>query len=201
MLATDLRFEMAKSHVGDLSRLDDEEIARMFAAMEAEGAKQLRASFEGTLRCDRSVDMRYGEQVFEINVPLDGVDWRQKPLAQIVERFHRRHEELYTYAQRDQEAVLVNLRVAVVGVLPGLPQEPALPSAPPAPPAGERRIYLEEFLTAPVYAFDRLAPGQAIDGPAVVESAMTTILLRPRERAVTTPLGWLDIALPAAAQP
>jgi N-methylhydantoinase A len=142
--------------------------------------------------------MRYGEQVFEINVPLDGVDWKDKPLAQIVERFHRRHEELYTYAQRDQEAVLVNLRVAVVGVLPGLPQEPALPAAAPSPPSGERRIYLDEFLTAPIYAFDRLAPGQAIDGPAIVESAMTTILLRPGERAVTTPLGWLDIALAGA---
>jgi N-methylhydantoinase A len=169
--------------------------------MEADGAGRLRASFEGTVRCDRSVDMRYGEQVFEINVPLNGVDWRDQPLAQIVERFHRRHEELYTYAQRDQEAVLVNLRVAVVGVLPGLPQEPALRSAAPSPALGERRIYLDEFLLAPVYAFDRLAPGQTIDGPAIVESAMTTILLRPRERAVTTPLGWLDIAVAEAAQP
>jgi len=182
--------------VGDAGRLDEDEIARMFATMEADGAKRLRASFAGTVRCDRSVDMRYGEQVFEINVPLDGVEWRDQPLAQIVERFHRRHEELYTYAQRDQEAVLVNLRVAVVGVLPGLPHEPALRSAAPSPPSGERRIYLDEHLTAPVYAFDRLAPGQSIDGPAIVESAMTTILLRPRERAVTTPLGWLDIALP-----
>src|ERR1700736_1629247 len=145
--------------------------------------------------------MRYGEQVFEINVPLDGVDWRKQPLAQIVERFHRRHEELYTYAQRDQEAVVWILRGAVVGVLPGLPQEPALASAAPSPPAGERRIYLDESLTAPVYAFDRLAPGQSIDGPAIVESAMTTILLRPGERAVTTPLGWLDIALAEIAQP
>jgi hypothetical protein len=35
----------------------------------------------------------------------------------------------------------------------------------------------------------------------MVESAMTTILLRPRERAVTTPLGWLDIAVREAAEP
>jgi N-methylhydantoinase A/oxoprolinase/acetone carboxylase beta subunit len=89
----------------------------------------------------------------------------------------------------------------VVGALPGLPQEPALRSAAPSPPFGERRIYLDEFLTAPVYAFDRLAPGQTIDGPAIIESAMTTILLRPRERAVTTPLGWLDIALGEVSQP
>jgi hypothetical protein len=30
---------------------------------------------------------------------------------------------------------------------------------------------------------------------------MTTILLRPRERAVTTPLGWLDIAVAEAGDP
>jgi N-methylhydantoinase A len=201
MLATDLRIEIARSHVGDAGRLDDDQIARMFAAMEADGGKRLRASFEGTVRCDRSVDMRYGEQVFEINVPLDGVDWHEKPLTQIVERFHRRHEELYTYSQRDQEAVLVNLRVAVIGVLPDFPQEPALASTAPSPPAGERRIYLDEFLIAPVYAFDRLVPGQSIEGPAIIESPMTTIMLRPRERAITTPLGWLDIALPEASQP
>ena len=47
----------------------------------------------------------------------------------------------------------------------------------------------------------RLSPGQSIEGPAMVESAMTTILLRPRERAVTTPLGWLDIALTEAVGP
>jgi N-methylhydantoinase A len=52
----------------------------------------------------------------------------------------------------------------------------------------------------PAYAFDHLAPGQEIDGPAIVESAMTTILLRPGERAVTTPLGWLDIAVLEAQQ-
>ena len=48
--------------------------------------------------------------------------------------FHRRHEELYTYAMPDQEAVLVNARVAVIGVLPDPPQEPALPDRPPAAP-------------------------------------------------------------------
>jgi hypothetical protein len=31
--------------------------------------------------------------------------------------------------------------------------------------------------------------------PAISESAMTTILLHPGERAVTTPRGWLDIAV------
>ena len=200
MLATDLRFEVVRSHVGDAGRLDGAGVKRLFDAMEAEGMARLRASFDGPARCDRSVDMRYGEQIFEINVPLDGVDWRvPDPLPQIVERFHQRHEQLYTYAQRDQESVLVNARSAVVGVLPDLPQEPNLPAAAPTAPRGERRIYLGGRVAVPVYDFDALAPGQTIGGPAIVESAMTTILLRPGERAAVTPLGWLDIAVPRRA--
>jgi len=50
MLATDLRFEMARSHVRDAGRIADDEIVGMFAAMEADGAKRLRAAFDGTMR-------------------------------------------------------------------------------------------------------------------------------------------------------
>ena len=196
MLATDLRFEVARTHIGDTRALDGRTVKRLFEEMGAEGPARLHASFDGPVRTTRSVDMRYGEQVFEIAVPLDGVDWEvADPLPQIVERFHRRHEELYTYCLPDQETVLVNARVTVAGILSALPQEPALPEAPTAP-RGERRIYLDDWVTTPVYDFDALAPAQIISGPAIVESAMTTVLLRPGEQATLTPLGWLDITIP-----
>src|SRR4051794_31325253 len=204
MLATDLRFEVARTHIGDARALDGAAVKRLFEEMEAEGMARLRQSFAGPARAARAVDMRYGEQVFEITVPLDdmaqGVDWSvPDPLPQIVERFHRRHEALYTYSMPDQEAVLVNARVAVSGILEELPQEPNLPAAPPVPPEAERRIYFDEWVTAPVYNFDDLAPAQTIAGPAIVESATTTVLLRPTDRATVTPQGWLDIAVGAAA--
>ena len=100
---------------------------------------------------------------------------------------------------RDQEAVLVNARVVAVGVLPDLPQEPVLPAAAAAAPLGQRRIYLGDWLTVPVYELEKLAPGQAIAGPAVIESEMTTVLLRPGDAATLTPHGWLDISVPIRA--
>ena len=198
MLATDLRFEVARTHIGDAARLDGARVKRLFEEMAAEASRRLRQSFDGTVRLLRSVDMRYGEQIFEISVALDDIDWSAAdPLPEIVERFHRRHEELYTYAMRDQEAVLVNARAVAVGVLPDLPQEPALPPAAPSAPAGRRRIYLRRWIEVPVFEFDRLSPAQTIAGPAIIESAMTTVLLRGGDRAEVTPHGWLDIAVPA----
>jgi N-methylhydantoinase A len=199
MLATDLRFEIARSHIGDTKALDGGALKRLFEQMEAEGLARLSASFEGPTRATRSVDMRYGEQVFEIAVDLDGVDWSQAdPLPQIAERFHRCHEELYTYSLPDQETVLVNARVAASGILSALPQETALPATPPIAPRSERRIYLDAWIAAPVYDFDLLAPSQIIAGPAIVEGTMTTVLLRPGDRATVTPLGWLDITIAGA---
>jgi N-methylhydantoinase A len=198
MLATDLRFEVSRTHIGDARSLDGAAVKRLFDEMEAQGVARLRTCFAGSARVTRSAEMRYGEQVFEITVPLDEVDWTAPdPLPQIVERFHRRHAELYTYSLPDQETVLVNARVAVAGILADLPSEPELPAAPPGPPRGERRIWLDDWLTAPVYDFAVLAREQTITGPAIVEAAMTTVLLRPGDRGSVTPLGWLDIAVPA----
>src|SRR5437762_3528387 len=202
MLATDLRFEIGRSHIGDARALDGAAVKRLFEEMEAEALRRLRTSFDGPVRAARAVDMRYGEQVFEITVPLDEVDWSAAdPLPQIVELFHHRHEALYTYAMPDQESVLVNARVAVSGILEDLPQEPDLPAAPPAPPGGERRIYFDDWVTAPVYIFDTLSPVQLVAGPAIIESATTTVLLRSGDKARVTAQGWLDIAVqPGAAQ-
>jgi N-methylhydantoinase A len=81
----------------------------------------------------------------------------------------------------------------VIGELPALAQEPALPARAPARPTGERQIYLGGWRNVPIYAFDALAPDQAIEGPAVIESATTSVLLRLGDRARTTAFGWLDI--------
>jgi N-methylhydantoinase A len=95
--------------------------------------------------------------------------------------------------------VLVNARVAVVGVLPDLPQEPRVTVRPPAEPRSYRRVYLGKWCEAPVFAIDDLMPDQTITGAAVIESATTTVLLRSGDHAKTTAFGWLDIRIETAA--
>jgi N-methylhydantoinase A len=166
MLATDLRYELVRSHVSDVRRLTAPALRRLFAVLEADGRRRL-GRFDGAVDVHRSVDMRYGEQIFEIQVPLDGVDLAAADvLDAIAARFHRRHEELYAYSAPGQEVVIVNARV------------------------GWREV--------PVYRLDGLPAGYQVDGPAVFESATTTVLLREGEQAEITARGWLEIRLPAS---
>jgi N-methylhydantoinase A len=195
MLATDLRYEFVRTHVGEAGQVGAARLRRLFAEMEAEGRRRLGAVFAGHVDVRRSVDMRYGEQTFEIQVALDGVDVQAENLmAQVVERFHRRHEELYTYSAPGQDVVLVNARAAVIGRLPALPAEQARRVSAPAAPRG-RRVYLGRWTEVPVHDMDALPEGQEVKGPAIFESATTTVLIRSGERALATPQGWLDVRL------
>ena len=195
MLATDLRYEFVRTHVGEAGQVGAARLRRLFANMETEGRRRLGKTFTGQIDVRRSVDMRYGEQTFEIQVSLDGVDMAAKNLMdQVVERFHRRHEELYTYSAPGQDVVLVNARAAVIGRLPALPAEPERRAAVSAAPRS-RRVYLGRWMEIPVHDMDGLAEGQEVKGPAIFESATTTVLIRARERALVTRQGWLDIRL------
>jgi N-methylhydantoinase A len=195
MLATDLRYELVRSHVSEVSRLAPAALRRIFAQMEADGRKRLGA-FDGPVSVRRSVDMRYGEQIFEIQVSLDGVDLaRADLLEEVAARFHRRHEELYAYSAPGQEVVVVNVRVAVIGELPPLPAGQGVTERRAGPTAARRRVYLGDWIDLPVFRLDELPAGWETKGPALLESATTTVLVREAERLRVTPHGWLDIRI------
>ena len=87
--------------------------------MTAFGARCDRSREVAELPADGEADLRYRGQSFELTISL-GPD--------LAERFHRRHEERYGYADRTRELELVAVRTA--DVRPG----PTLDL-----PAGERR--------------------------------------------------------------
>ena len=197
MLASEIRFETTRSHIGDAAAMTSAGLSSIFGEMESDARARLSAVFDGPIAIARSADMRYGEQIFEINVPLDHIDWAAGDLGhRVAEAFHARHEELYTYAQRSNEVVLVNARVAAIGRLPALPTEPVLAKGQPAAPVRRQKVYLGGgWSEIDVHAFETLVPGQLIAGPALVEGATTCVLIEAGDSARVTPHGWLDIAV------
>ncbi|WP_428491051.1 hydantoinase/oxoprolinase family protein [Rhodopila sp.] len=220
MLNTDLRVELSRSQgqnaspdavrpdvarpetiSTNASSIDTAALEAAFTAMQAEGRDRL-AWFDGSVTLHRSADMRYGEQVFEIPVALDNVDWAAADLAAtLAERFHTAHRHLYTYAMPDQEVVLVNARLSVIGHLPPVEAAVPAPARAQAAPKAWRKIYLGGVTSVPVFDFAALSASQAIAGPAIVESDTTTVLLRPGDTARFDPRGWLAVAIDAPPTP
>ena len=196
MLASELRAEAVHSHVGETDRLDAAALRGLFREMQRAGRERMRGWFDGEIVSRFSAEMRYGEQIFEIDVPFPEGDLDAPDLlARLKRAFERRHEQLYTYSLGEQEPVLVNARVATVGLMPAPPAEPSAAGRTPAPPRAERRVHLGGWRPAPVHAFAGLAAQQRIEGPAIVESDTTTVLLRPGDRALVTEQRWLDVAV------
>ena len=75
MLTSDLRYEVSRTHYGKAARITADEVRELFAGLEQQAAGRLRSWFGGKLSIERSAEMRYGEQIFEIDVSLDGLDW------------------------------------------------------------------------------------------------------------------------------
>ena len=203
MLATDLRYDYVRTAVKDVRTMAPAELRGLFDDMENEGRN--RVADAGDLAHDveivRSVDMRYGEQIFEIPVSLGNIDLGGEDLIErITEAFHRRHEELYTYSSPEQEVVLVNARTSVVGVMTAIPAEPAVAAQVEINPKGRRRAFVGDWSDLPVYDLDGLGSGHRISGPAIIESRTTTILLKEGDNASVTSTGWLDIDVHQAAK-
>ncbi|WP_454626027.1 hydantoinase/oxoprolinase family protein [Bradyrhizobium cenepequi] len=197
MLTSDLRYEVSRTHYGAGARVSAGEVRELYSRLEEQAAGRLRSWFKGPISIERSTEMRYGEQVFEIDVPLGDLDLDANDVVdQIEQRFHRRHEELYTYASPGQEVVFVNARVAAVGKVArrGEGAKGAI-SAEPCSPRSRRQAWLGGWREVPVYALDDLRPGQSLTGPAIIEAETTTVLADTGDCVSVNALGWLDIAL------
>ena len=194
MLATDLRYEVSRTHIGDTGSLKAGDVREVFSEMELEGRGRLKDAFDGDVSISRSADMRYGEQIYEVDVSLDDVDFSDDDLLKsISDRFHKRHEELFTYSLPDQDAVLVNGRLAAIGALPDLPQEPKTEARAASGHHTTRKIFLAGWVDAPVFNLEELVPSQEIEGPAIIESSTTTVVLRSDDKAEVTDNLWLNI--------
>jgi N-methylhydantoinase A len=202
MLTSDLRYEVSRTHFETGARSTAAEVRGIFAELEKQAVTRMRSWFDGPVEVERSAEMRYGEQIFEIDVPLGGIDLQSPSLiSDIEDRFHRRHEELYTYCSRDQEVVFVNARVAAIGAVaaPAAAGAVATSSA-PCTPRSRRKAFFGRWCEVPVYALDDLEPGQGLEGPAIVEAETTTVVINAGDRLTVNALGWLDIRVGKARE-
>ncbi|MDE2064616.1 MAG: hydantoinase/oxoprolinase family protein, partial [Bradyrhizobium sp.] len=73
MLTSDLRYEASQTQMGASAGVAANDVRDLFARLEQQAAGRLRSWFDGPPRIERTAERRYGAQVYELDVPLDGV--------------------------------------------------------------------------------------------------------------------------------
>ena len=167
--ADDTAWSRAQTLFDELARSGD-------AALEAQEIPAGERTFV------RELDLRYVGQSTELTVVAP------PSLAAAVEGFHLRHERRYGFSARRDPVEIVTARVVAVGTTPK-PRLVALDVPAPRPPQSSalrarREVYDGSgFVDTPVYDRRGLRPGDAFDGPAVIEQYDATTYVAPNWHA------------------
>jgi N-methylhydantoinase A len=160
--------------VGQINELYDGLEQRAVAALREEGYE------DSDITVRREGDVKFAGQSFEISMTWPagavGENDRERLAAEFVAEYERTYGAGSAWDGFPIE--LHTARVVASGktVKPPLGSEAAERS--PATPAGERRVFLgDRELTATVYDGATLAPGQTLEGLAIVDDVDTTLLV------------------------
>ncbi|WP_436356356.1 hydantoinase/oxoprolinase family protein [Brevundimonas sp. CEF1] len=186
LLQTDLRADFASSRQTVL----DAAAAPALAAVFDELGERARRWFdeEGVApqdrRLQRTLDVRYVGQNYEIAVPAGSDPFDLKAVPEVLTRFRNEHQRLYGFASDTDPVQVVTCRLEAVGNVSkaAFPARPAGPEDASAAVVGSRRVWFPEagdFVDCPIYDRGRLQPGACFEGPAIVEQMDTTTIVLP----------------------
>ena len=201
-LAAPLSFEQVRSHP---VRLDApgaaDALQSVLAGLEAETKARLLAAGVTDIVTERSADMRLLGQLHEINVSLpDGV-LTEANLPALRTAFAEAYTARYTSVYAGVTIQLVSIRVACRGPIPALTlAQTANPSEGAARKGSRPAWFGDGYVDTPVYDRYRLAPGDALEGPAIIEEREATTIIPPGDRVTVDGTGTLRIAIAVQAQ-
>ena len=207
LLTVDVRNDHVQTTISRHADLDLDRVRAVYADLEDRARRSLDGEgfARDRQRVQRSADLRYAGQAFEVRVPVADGELDAAAAEDVAQAFHAAHRRLYGYdfAEDPRQAVeWVNLRVSGIGPI----RRPDLVELPPADGrgtdqavTGSRPVFFDDGWTdTPTYDRPRLARGDVVPGPAIVEEFGSTVPVHPGFRATVDPHGNLLIERDAA---
>jgi N-methylhydantoinase A len=164
--------------------LPQAKLEKEFRELEAAAQKVFRAErWRGALQYERSLDLRYRGQGYELNVPAT---------ANVAARFHDEHQRRYGYHHAGREIELVTLRLRVRLRTPPLKvarrRAVLKPSVRVTPVERAAVFFHDKALTTPVFERRDLVSGRSMRGPAVITEYSATTVIPAGKKF------WVDVA-------
>jgi N-methylhydantoinase A len=187
LLISDILYDYSTSRVRQWSEVPADDLQAEFEAFAERGRERL-ADEElpaERMQFERSLDLRYEGQSFELSVPAPDGDLEEDALETVADRFHERHRQRYGHAYEDEPIELVTIRLRARGVVetPDLRPSRAGGSVDDAIVETREVVFDGEGTDARVYDREALPTETEFEGPAVVEGGESTVVVRPGQHA------------------
>ena len=190
LLTSDLRYDAGQSYLRPLSVVEPGAIEQIFAAHEETLRDQLHADgrTDEDIRFERSADMRYTGQSYELKVRIEDLHVTEGTLGRLREAFHRSHAEEFGHSFPELEVELVTLKLTALGILPHLEQPRARDADAEAAAETHTDVHFESdgdvvAVSTPVVERSRMRVGEELAGPAIVVQLDSTTVVPPGARA------------------
>jgi N-methylhydantoinase A len=186
LLTVDVRNDYVQTVVSKHLDLDLDRVQSVFGDLERQAQEALDGEGFGRdeQRMQRTADLRYVGQAFEVRVPVADGELDRAAAEDVAQAFHAAHRQLYGYDFADdprQAVEWVNLRVSGIGPIrrPDIVPLPAKDGGIERAQTGSRRVFFDDWVDTPTYNRPDLAPGDVVPGPAIVEEFGSTVPVHP----------------------
>ncbi|MGY1707711.1 hydantoinase/oxoprolinase family protein [Geodermatophilus sp. SYSU D00697] len=186
LLTVDVRNDHVQTAIQRHADLDLDRVRAVYADLEG----QARTALDGEgfapdqQRVQRTADLRYVGQAFEVRVPVADGELDAGAAEAVAQAFHAAHRQLYGYDFADdprQAVEWVNLRVSGIGPIrrPDMVELTAKEGGTDRAVTGSRRVFFDDWVDTPTYDRPDLGPGDVVSGPAVIEEFGSTVPVHP----------------------
>src|SRR5499427_8504342 len=112
LLEAEVEHHLVRTFLRPLAGLDPHDLASALASLEREAGALLDAQgYGGNVEIERSADLKYQGQSYELSVPLGPGAGGAEMIAQLAEAFGKEHERTYGHKAEGDPIQIVNLRL------------------------------------------------------------------------------------------
>jgi N-methylhydantoinase A/oxoprolinase/acetone carboxylase beta subunit len=184
LLSAPVAVDLSRSYSANLANLDWDHLNALFDGLESEGRQILADAGVPRPTLTRSAEMRFVGQGFELTVPVPGGKLGPHSTEPMTQAFHDAYVKIYSSLPGALPIEALTWRLRAAGEASAFDVS-GLSPAHTAAPRHERRVYFPEakdYVSTKVIDRYGLQPGDAIEGPAVIEERESTTVVGPRGR-------------------
>jgi N-methylhydantoinase A len=160
--------------------------AELILEMKREGFQEDQIEFRHTFF------LRYRRQMNELGVVVPIRQYDAEGIQDVMAIFEKKYDEVYgegsSYPEAGIELISTHIDAICKTTKPKLKTYSRGKDHPAGALKGEREVYFpgkkQQYMQTNIYAYAQLTPGNKFNGPAIIETPVTTVVIPPQNTAL-----------------